>query len=529
MMDIKTREVQRGTIKTLQKSVKRLDRTIRSGENIIKEAAEPAAPTADSAAEMSQYVQNVEAGAARVAGRKAGRGVARLVRSSAREAFHVKQRTEAAKTSIKTAKQTIKTVGQTAKAGAKQVQATIKAGQASIKAASATVKTAKTAQATAAAVQKTAVASAHAAQAAAQTAIHAARVTIHATIVAVKTTAKAISAAVQAIASAIATGGWSAVIAILVILVILLVAALIVVICCSATGVFSGDETDGNTLQSVQAELNEEFREQLETQKRSLSGYDQVTVRPAEVITEWNNIIAVYSVRAQLAGRAAGEMSEENIELLRETLWDMVSFSASSEAVTVPESGNAEDAPGTEETEAETIGVVTINYLTLSEAYQLYGFSEDDQEMTVLVLQMATGGGILGSGNGMMINPCPDGTFNGNDYPTYPSGGYHAGRDIACPIGTPVYAAASGTVIHINDQADTYGNHIMIAHGNEVYTLYAHCSELLVSVGDTVTQGQLIALSGNTGNTTGPHLHFEVRVDGSQYQVNNVDPLEWIG
>ena len=528
MKDIKTRELQRGTIKTLQRNVKMLDRTIRSGENVIKEAAEPAAtPTADPAAEMSQYAQNTEAGAARFAGRKMGRDAACLVRSSAREAFHVKQRSEAAKASIKTAKQSIKTAGQTMKAGAKQVQATIKAGQASIKAASASVKTAQTAQATAAAVQKTAAASAHAAHAAAQAAVHAARVSIHAAVVAVKATAHAISAAVQTIASAIATGGWSAVI---IILVVILAVALIAIICCSAAGVFSGDETDGNTLQSVQAELNEEFREQLEAQKRSLSGYDQVTVRPAEVITEWNNIIAVYSVRAQLAGRAAGEMSEENIELLRETLWDMISFSASEEAVTVPESGNTAESAEEETTGgAQTVGVVTVNYLTLSEAYQLYDFSEDDQEMTVLVLQMAVGGGILGSGNGMMINPCPDGTFNGNDYPAYPSGGYHAGRDIACPIGTPVYAAASGTVIHINDQADTYGNHIMIAHGNEVYTLYAHCSELLVSVGDTVTQGQLIALSGNTGNTTGPHLHFEVRAGGSQYRVNNVDPLEWIG
>ena len=132
------------------------------------------------------------------------------------------------------------------------------------------------------------------------------------------------------------------------------------------------------------------------------------------------------------------------------------------------------------------------------------------------------------AGGGSMINPCPDGLFNGNDYPTYPSGGYHAGRDISCPIGTPIYAAADGVVIHINDQAATYGNHIMIAHGNQVYTLYAHCSELLVAVGDNVTQGQLIALSGNTGNVTGPHLHFEVRVGGSRYRVNNVDPLEWI-
>ena len=83
-------------------------------------------------------------------------------------------------------------------------------------------------------------------------------------------------------------------------------------------------------------------------------------------------------------------------------------------------------------------------------------------------------------------------------------------------------------VIHINDQADSYGNHIMIAHGNEVYTLYAHCDSLLVTVGQEVSQGEQIAWSGATGNVTGPHLHFEVREGGSRFRVNNVDPLDWI-
>lgn len=119
--------------------------------------------------------------------------------------------------------------------------------------------------------------------------------------------------------------------------------------------------------------------------------------------------------------------------------------------------------------------------------------------------------------------------FNGNDYPSYAGNNeYHAGRDISCPIGTPIYAAADGTVIHINDQADSYGNHIMIAHGNEVYTLYAHCDSLLVTVGQEVSQGEQIAWSGATGNVTGPHLHFEVREGGSRFRVNNVDPLDWI-
>lgn len=68
----------------------------------------------------------------------------------------------------------------------------------------------------------------------------------------------------------------------------------------------------------------------------------------------------------------------------------------------------------------------------------------------------------------------------------------------------------------------------MISHSDEIYTLYAHCDSLLVSVGQDVKQGQQIAWSGATGNVTGTHLHFEVRVGGSKYRVNNVDPLDWI-
>ena len=523
MRDIKTHQVQRGTIKTLQKGVKTFDHTIRSGVDAIKgmggPAAGPAGP-ADPSADLSRYAQGLESRGTRFVGRKAWNGISKALHTSpARSIQRVKTRAEFAKNSIKTAKQSIKTAGQTAKAGAKQVQAAIKAGQTSVKAASASIKTAgtaaNTARATAAAAQKTAVAAAHAI-----------RATVQAAVVAVKAAAHAINAVVQYVSSAIASGGTS-VIASLVAAAVVVVLLLIIILCCSAAGVFSGDETaDGDSLQSVRIELNEEFAERLNAQKQSLHGYDQITVRPAEAITEWNNIIAVYAVRSQLAGRAAGEMTEENISLLEETLWDMVSFSTSTESVTVPEAQTTDDgSSGSEET--ETVGVVTVEYLTLTEAFERYGFSDDDRELALLVLEMSSGGGMF-AGGGVMINPCPDGTFNGNDYPAYPSGGYHAGRDIACPIGTPVYAAASGTVIHINDQAATYGNHIMIAHGDEVYTLYAHCSELLVSVGDTVSQGQLIALSGNTGNSTGPHLHFEVRVGGSQYRVNNVDPLEWI-
>ena len=99
----------------------------------------------------------------------------------------------------------------------------------------------------------------------------------------------------------------------------------------------------------------------------------------------------------------------------------------------------------------------------------------------------------------------------------------HTGTDIGAPSGTPIYAAASGTVI-FSGWKGTLGKFIVVNHTNGVQSYYAHCSTLLVSPGDTVTAGQLIAKVGNTGRSTGPHLHFEIRLNGAA-----VNPQNYIG
>ena len=96
----------------------------------------------------------------------------------------------------------------------------------------------------------------------------------------------------------------------------------------------------------------------------------------------------------------------------------------------------------------------------------------------------------------------------------------HTGLDISASSGTPIKAAASGTVT-FSGYKGSYGNMIVISHGNGVQTYYAHCSKLYVGTGTQVSQGQTIAAVGSTGNSTGPHLHLEVRVNGVAYNPQN--------
>ena len=101
-------------------------------------------------------------------------------------------------------------------------------------------------------------------------------------------------------------------------------------------------------------------------------------------------------------------------------------------------------------------------------------------------------------------------------------GRMHEGIDIAAGMGTPVHAAAAGTVIHAG-WLGGYGNLVVLDHGDGLATAYAHASALLVVVGQSVSQGETVSLVGSTGHSTGPHLHFEVRVNGVA-----VDPLLYL-
>lgn len=91
----------------------------------------------------------------------------------------------------------------------------------------------------------------------------------------------------------------------------------------------------------------------------------------------------------------------------------------------------------------------------------------------------------------------------------------HKGLDLAAPIGTNIYTAGDGVVEKVVNSNVGYGNLVVISHGNGIQTYYAHCSKLYVSKGQKVNAGDLIAAVGSTGDSTGPHCHFEIRINGT--------------
>jgi len=122
------------------------------------------------------------------------------------------------------------------------------------------------------------------------------------------------------------------------------------------------------------------------------------------------------------------------------------------------------------------------------------------------------------SGNGFFTHPVPGYTrisshFGYREQPLPGASTNHKGMDFAAPTGTPIYAAADGTVVTAAYSGNA-GNMIVINHGGGIVSIYMHCHAMYVFAGQKVTKGQNIAAVGNTGNSTGPHLHFQVNVNG---------------
>jgi hypothetical protein len=146
------------------------------------------------------------------------------------------------------------------------------------------------------------------------------------------------------------------------------------------------------------------------------------------------------------------------------------------------------------------------------------------------VLRYYTGGS--GTGTGGFSYPIQAGKYtitSGFGYrsgPTAPGSEFHKGIDLAAPAGTPIHAAASGTVIYAQYGVQPYGgygNLVIVRHSSSLVSMYGHCSRLLVSSGQAVQKGQIISQVGSTGDSTGNHCHFEIRLNGK-----SVSPMNYL-
>lgn len=175
--------------------------------------------------------------------------------------------------------------------------------------------------------------------------------------------------------------------------------------------------------------------------------------------------------------------------------------------------------------------------VTAAELVTLNDIGNADELQIGQVLRLPSGADIRvaptarGSGQPSFVWPVQGPITTGyHETGPYWSRGWHPGIDVAAPIGTPVGACGDGVVIEAEADGynSGYGHYVKIDHGGGIYSLYGHLSVVAATVGQTVTAGTLLGRVGMTGFTTGPHVHWEVRVGGSGLTASTVDPLSFL-
>ena len=461
-----------------------------------------------------------------------------------------KQTVQTARQGVRTGRQaekTIKTAGQSAKAtdkgAVKTAKKSVKTAQRS---ANVTVKTAHQAAKTAEKSARAAAKSAKIAEKTFRQAAKAAEQTAKAAARAVTAMVKAAIAAVQGLIAIIAAGGW---VVILIILIICMIGLLIG----SIFGIFFSGEDSGTgcTMPDVVAELTTEFYDKIE-QIENDNPHDVTAVDAVSI--NWKEVLAVYAVKVTTDPDDAMDVAtldDDKIDKLRGVLNDMVSLSYSLRTDTRERTVTDDD--GNEYTESVEITtlIITLNQKSVGEMVAEYGFSSKQKDNLHELLSpkyddlwvqllggYSNGSGEIRQGSGSHI---PRDMFDwpmAIDYPITSRFGYrkdpftgetkyHGGIDLGAPGGAEILAMAEGTVIKANatdSYGGGYGYYVIIQHDGGYQTVYAHCSKVAVSYGQQVAKGQVIAYVGTTGKSTGNHLHFEVRKDGTR-----VNPLNYFG
>ena len=382
-----------------------------------------------------------------------------------------------------------------------------------------------------------------------------ARQTVQATVQAARNAGRLLAQAGQTaarMASAVLSWLGAALAAASPVLVLVLIVGMVGAFLASPFGVFFSNETtkDGMLMRQATAELNEEYYARI-GQIEQANPHDILEIEASDGVSaiRWEDVLSVYAVKVTtdgVNGMDVVTMDEQKKEILRGVMWDMNQITYRSVTVKKEVEVVTEDEDGNEVVEMqeieETTLTVYLHHTTPEQMAAAYGFTEQQNEHLALLRHeeysvmwasllggFTHGGGIIGSdadwvGTGIFTWPLPQSfTITSQfGYRTDPFTGeisYHSGTDIAAPYGTPVLAAAGGTVTVANATdpwGGSYGYYVKIQHDGTFDTLYAHCSSICVTPGQQVQQGEVIGYVGSTGNSTGNHLHFEIWENGQR-------------
>lgn len=445
---------------------------------------------------------------------------------------------------VKTVKNTaskIRTKNTSVKSIKGKPQKAVKNASRSMKSVKQSTKGIKTAQRTAKTTQQTAKAAAKATQKTAQ----AAKATAKSAATGAKAAVKATIATVKGLISAIAAGGWVAVLIILLICLIAMVSG-------SCFGLFFSSDPAGTGTSVTQAvsTLNGEYMAHMqEIGAANPHDCQEIISNDGVLSINWEDVLAVFSAKVTGAedGVQVASLDDAQLDELRNIMWEMNAISSSTRTEKREVEITEVDENGKEitrtETVSETILEITITHKTPEEMARQYDFNFRQNEYLSLMSEPENKnlwaellGGFVGGG-GEIMDPNTDwegigifqwplpqsytitSLFGYREDPFTGEISYHGGTDIAAPGGTPILAAADGTVSIANGTdswGGSYGYHVKIGHADSFETLYAHCSSICVTEGQQVKQGEVIAYVGTTGSSTGNHLHFEVRQNGER-------------
>ena len=362
------------------------------------------------------------------------------------------------------------------------------------------------------------------------------------TAVAVRSAVRHFLASLQSLVTAIATG-------ISVALSIIIVICLVAFVSGSPYGIFFAADAPNAasvTVREAVETLTEEYRDRLEEISDTVQHDRQdITANDDVYYIRWQDVLAVFSsyVSGNEQGAPVAALTEEQVDKLREIMWAMnaVDYSTHPETTTIDTTDEDGNPTTTEIT--ETVLVIELTHKTPDEMVADYHFTTrqntylqllQDPQYEELWAELLGG---FAQGGGELMNPdstrTPTGTlqwplpvagtitsqFGHRVDPITGEVSSHTGTDIACAEGTPILAAADGTVTVANSLdswGGSYGYYIQIDHGGGLETLYAHCSSICVTTDQQVQAGQVIGYVGHTGRATGSHLHLEVHVNGSR-------------